>query len=314
MEQRSGSSSPRIWPTGGSRRSASRGTLRWHIRSPATPCACSTRSRRCARRRGPGPTRWAPSSTRSTVSMPSWPRDRRQTGSARPGTGGVRTSAPSNGPSSLACVGRRGAERPWPCPLVERRADQRAPPGINDARPAPLRMMNRFDPACGDVRSRIWAYLDDELAADQAASVRGHLDTCPDCRAVVAGERGFLERVARAGEEQAPAHLKSRVAAILDSAVATPERVIPISRRSTAWWPAVAVAAAAMVAIVLLALPRERPGDAAPGLAGAFLGDHAGHSLVLPSAHPFEPSGPEPPAPPRLAGAEFRGLSRCVVD
>ena len=175
--------------------------------------------------------------------------------------------------------------------------------------------MNRFDPACGDVRSRIWAYLDDELAADQSASVRGHLDTCPDCRAVVAGERGFLERVARAGEEQAPAHLKSRVAAILDSAVEpAPERAVPIARRSTAWWPAVAVAAAAVVAIVLLALPRDRPGDAASGPAYAFLGDHAGHSLVLPSAYPFEPSGPEPPAPPRLAGVELRGLSRCVVD
>jgi mycothiol system anti-sigma-R factor len=176
-------------------------------------------------------------------------------------------------------------------------------------------MMSRTDPACSDVRSRIWAYLDDELAADQAASVRGHLNACPDCRAVVAGERGFLERVARAGEEQAPAHLKSRVAAILDSAAEpAPERVIPIATRSTAWWPAVAVAAAAVVAIVLLALPRERPGDATPGLASAFLGDHAGHSLVLPSAQPFEPGGPEPPAPPRLAGVDLRGLSRCVVD
>lgn len=175
--------------------------------------------------------------------------------------------------------------------------------------------MSRFDPACRDVRSRIWAFLDGELSADQAASVRGHLDACPDCRAVMGGERVFLERVAGAGEEEAPPQLRSRVAAILDSAVeAAPERVVPIARRRAAWWPAVAVAAAAVVALVVLALPRERPGDAAAGLAGAFLRDHAEHSLTLPSAHPFEPPGPEPPAPPRLAGVELRGLSRCVVE
>jgi mycothiol system anti-sigma-R factor len=50
---------------------------------------------------------------------------------------------------------------------------------------------------CEDVLSRLWEYLDQELASEEASRVRAHLKDCPDCRPAYCCDRAFLELLSR---------------------------------------------------------------------------------------------------------------------
>lgn len=104
---------------------------------------------------------------------------------------------------------------------------------------------------CKECLESLNAYVDGELAADEAAAVRDHLATCDDCAAqhtrLVEGTmrlKGALMRY------EAPDVLKARIRASLSrpesEIVATPQRV-PFYRAVR--WPT-AIAAAAMVAVL----------------------------------------------------------------
>jgi len=65
---------------------------------------------------------------------------------------------------------------------------------------------------CTHIRSLVSPYIDGELAAEKAAEVERHLESCEACRALIEGERRVSVAVRHHGERfRAPAHLKARV-------------------------------------------------------------------------------------------------------
>lgn len=50
---------------------------------------------------------------------------------------------------------------------------------------------------CEEVLIRLWEYLDQELAPEEAAVVRAHLRRCPECHPAYCCDRAFLELLAR---------------------------------------------------------------------------------------------------------------------
>jgi anti-sigma factor RsiW len=50
---------------------------------------------------------------------------------------------------------------------------------------------------CEEVVIRLWEYLDDELAPEEAEAVRAHLDHCCHCHPAYCCDRAFLELLAR---------------------------------------------------------------------------------------------------------------------
>jgi mycothiol system anti-sigma-R factor len=50
---------------------------------------------------------------------------------------------------------------------------------------------------CEEVLSRLWEYLDEELASEEAAAVRLHLSDCHRCHPAYCCDRAFLELLAR---------------------------------------------------------------------------------------------------------------------
>jgi mycothiol system anti-sigma-R factor len=50
---------------------------------------------------------------------------------------------------------------------------------------------------CEEVLSRLWEYLDQELAPEEANAVRAHLSSCGCCHPAYCCDRAFLELLAR---------------------------------------------------------------------------------------------------------------------
>jgi hypothetical protein len=50
---------------------------------------------------------------------------------------------------------------------------------------------------CEDVLNRLWEYLDEELASEEAAAVQVHLSDCRQCHPAYCCDRAFLELLAR---------------------------------------------------------------------------------------------------------------------
>ena len=74
---------------------------------------------------------------------------------------------------------------------------------------------------CREVIDRLWEYLDDELAAEEAAAVRHHLADCGACPSRCRCDRTFLLVIVRAltAPHPAPSHLDARVRARLAAAI-----------------------------------------------------------------------------------------------
>jgi hypothetical protein len=61
---------------------------------------------------------------------------------------------------------------------------------------------------CEDVLNRVWEYLDEELAAEEADSLTLHLGGCRNCRVAFCCDRAFLDLIARQRSRiRAPARL-----------------------------------------------------------------------------------------------------------
>jgi anti-sigma factor RsiW len=111
---------------------------------------------------------------------------------------------------------------------------------------------------CARARISMAGLVDGDLAADQSAWLRGHLESCSACRAVLAGfveiDRGVTAWGQRLGQENPPpAGAREQLAARLGSR--------PARRRASRWIPAAAAALAA--ALALAAIVRHatlRPG------------------------------------------------------
>jgi mycothiol system anti-sigma-R factor len=50
---------------------------------------------------------------------------------------------------------------------------------------------------CDDVLTRLWEYLDEELAPEEARAVRAHLSDCRHCHPAYCCDRALLELLAR---------------------------------------------------------------------------------------------------------------------
>jgi predicted anti-sigma-YlaC factor YlaD len=70
---------------------------------------------------------------------------------------------------------------------------------------------------CSEVVRRLWEYLDDELAPEEASAIGAHLGDCRCCRPAYKCDRAFLERLAlcRLARPGAPASLLLRITQIL---------------------------------------------------------------------------------------------------
>ena len=65
---------------------------------------------------------------------------------------------------------------------------------------------------CEEVMVRLWEYLDQELAPEEADGVRTHLSHCSDCYPAYCCDRAFLQLVARLRDScSAPAALVSSI-------------------------------------------------------------------------------------------------------
>lgn len=66
--------------------------------------------------------------------------------------------------------------------------------------------------ACAEVRERLVAFLDGEVAGEECWSIRRHLEVCPPCEQRAGIERGFKKVLReRLGPERAPASLAARI-------------------------------------------------------------------------------------------------------
>lgn len=60
---------------------------------------------------------------------------------------------------------------------------------------------------CEDVLTRVWEYLDEELAPEEVRAVGVHLRGCPDCHGAYCCDRAFLSMIRRLGSIKVPAPL-----------------------------------------------------------------------------------------------------------
>jgi len=133
---------------------------------------------------------------------------------------------------------------------------------------------------CSEIRARLHAYVDGELAVSDIAKVDGHCVGCQECAALVSAEREFRALLRRQPRDAAPSELRARILRGVqrDAALETGRRWLLL--------PALA-AAAAIVAAVLL--PARTP----PPLVADLVDKHIAYAQIerpaeLPSTNPRE--------------------------
>ena len=120
---------------------------------------------------------------------------------------------------------------------------------------------------CSDVRTRLPAYVDGELAVSEIADVEGHCLECRDCTALAAAEGEFRRLLRRQPHEAAPAGLRARVRRRIRR-----EAVLATGRR---WLPVSAVAVAATIVVAVL-LPARTP----PSLVADLVDKHIAYAQL----------------------------------
>jgi anti-sigma factor RsiW len=68
---------------------------------------------------------------------------------------------------------------------------------------------------CEDVLTRLWEYLDEELAPEEVRAVGVHLGGCPACHGAYCCDRTFLSMIRRLRLIRAPAPLATALQARL---------------------------------------------------------------------------------------------------
>jgi anti-sigma factor RsiW len=115
---------------------------------------------------------------------------------------------------------------------------------------------------CEDIRERLSAFLEGELARDENEQVEEHLAVCDACRDDLAGVEQVMSLLHGLEHEDAPPTFPQRVTAALDAAPAA-------SRSRTRLFVSVALAASLALAVGLVVgttLPRESAPFTAEGL------------------------------------------------
>lgn len=69
------------------------------------------------------------------------------------------------------------------------------------------------DDDCAHVLGHLYAYLDSEMTADDQRVMRAHMAHCAPCVAELSMEELVKQLVRRSCHEQAPPHLRARIAA-----------------------------------------------------------------------------------------------------
>ncbi len=110
---------------------------------------------------------------------------------------------------------------------------------------------------CNDARELIEELIDGELATDDAAAVRGHVDSCDECRPVYERHLAVASKLRALPRMKAPDGLAesitARIAAEASSARTTGQgKVIRASAPGMPWWVTRALPAAAAVMLAVL--------------------------------------------------------------
>ena len=148
---------------------------------------------------------------------------------------------------------------------------------------------------CRDVRERISASIDGEIHPGEARLVEGHLEKCPECRALERKMRAVGIGVART-EGVVPSDFREKLFARMEAEELLPRRrsLFVFSLR----WAAIPVAAAAAFALFLLASPDKVKDAVSPQ---GPLPQVAGRSPTAEHREPASPGivpGPQSPLVP----------------
>jgi mycothiol system anti-sigma-R factor len=76
-------------------------------------------------------------------------------------------------------------------------------------------------PDCIDVLDAVYSYVDGELAEDDVASIRAHLEDCGPCLRQYDLEQALKALVRRSCQDRAPDHLRTRILAEIMQAKAS---------------------------------------------------------------------------------------------
>ncbi|HEY7894352.1 MAG TPA: anti-sigma factor [Gemmatimonadaceae bacterium] len=128
---------------------------------------------------------------------------------------------------------------------------------------------------CADCRTRLDAYLDKELSADERAEVREHLAGCSDCTR----ELTALERASTLAQEhlvryEAPDVLKARITNAIASERSVPAETPSAPPRRAGWWRFAAAGVIIALASGGLTYAVARGGAGSPALADQVLASH----------------------------------------
>jgi|SRR6185437_5063106 len=128
---------------------------------------------------------------------------------------------------------------------------------------------------CADCRTRLDAYLDDELTVAERVEVREHLAGCSDC----AHELAALERASTLAQEhlvhyEAPQVLKARIASAIAGERSAPAQRASAPPRRTAWWRLAAAGVIIALASSSLTYAVVHRGGGSPAIADQVLASH----------------------------------------
>lgn len=76
--------------------------------------------------------------------------------------------------------------------------------------------MSSRELSCEEVIERLFDFLDHRLDGGQSDAIQRHLERCRECFTRAEFERRLRERVAEAGTERAPEHLRRRIRTVID--------------------------------------------------------------------------------------------------
>jgi anti-sigma factor (TIGR02949 family) len=91
---------------------------------------------------------------------------------------------------------------------------------------------------CREAVSRLWEYLDGELAAENADAVRAHLETCARCWPHTDFQRAYQRFLARTADMPVPPGLRRRVfeAILAEDGGAPPPAPSPVDGPARGRW------------------------------------------------------------------------------
>ncbi len=128
---------------------------------------------------------------------------------------------------------------------------------------------------CNETRQFLDAYVDGELEITRAVEIEQHLETCPDCHALVDSRRKFTASVrSEAPYFEAPRELEARIRARIHEAGKTPAG-LSLQSSSFPWsMAAIAASLAFLVALTTLLVQNLRRPSAADLIAKEVVADH----------------------------------------